>query len=294
MKEDALFQVHRENKLLYTKTALYSPLDIEYQQEYRGPFEDLSFYSDDAVVIAGLKDGMISGFGRPMVAFGDDKVLKEQIQRLYNISPHITYMDYLGGGTVSAVAKFLLQKGATAKPYFTQIIDLTKTEAELHADIRKSYKSLINWGLNEENAGLSYLTIDSRKSAYRHWDRFKQLHIDIVGYQTRLDITWDIQCRQIETGRAFAILMYIEKEIVAGGFFVGNKTHCYYAVGKSLLDTDSHALVWEAILFAKGLGCKYFEIGEQVFSGMEKLVNISKFKRGFGGKIHTRLMIDGL
>lgn len=271
----------RENKLLYTKTALYSPLDIEYQQKYRGPFEDLSFYSDDAVVIAGLKDGMISGFGRPMVAFGDDKVLKEQIQRLYNISPHITYMDYLEGGTVSAVAKFLLQKGATAKPYFTQIIDLTKTEAELHADVRKSYKSLLSKG-------------DVKRVVGNAAEVMRILHLAMHGYTTRSLETWQIQQKMIDQGQAYIYADMPDFDFVSACLVYHNDIWAYYASGASLPETNSHRTIYSAILWAKSLGCHFFEIGEQVFSGMEKLVNISKFKRGFGGKIHTRLMIDGL
>ena len=282
MKEDALSQVNRENKLLYTKTALYSPLDIEYQQEYRGPFEDLSFYSDDAVVIAGLKDGMISGFGRPMVAFGDDKVLKEQIQRLYNISPHITYMDYLGGGTVSAVAKFLLQKGATAKPYFTQIIDLTKTEVELHADVRKSYKSLLNKG--------NVTRIGGHLATYK----MRELHFQMHGYATRTPQTWQLQQKMIDEDQAYIYADMQGNDFVTACLVCYNDIWAYYASGASLPNTNSHHTIYSAICWAKCLGCHFFEIGEQVFSGIEKLINISKFKRGFGGRTYMRLMIDGL
>ena len=83
--------------------------------------------------------------------------------------------------------------------------------------------------------------------------------------------------------------MYVEKQLVSSGFFIYNNHTCYYGVGCSMEGADTHAAIWEAILYAKELGCKYFEMGEQVFSGDEKLVNISKFKHGFGGSCKMRL-----
>ena len=83
---------------LSNHTALYSPLDIEYQQEYCGPFEDLSYPGDNDQIVVGLKDGKVSGFGRPMVCVGYDKFQKQQIERLWQISQDIEYMDFLVDG----------------------------------------------------------------------------------------------------------------------------------------------------------------------------------------------------
>lgn len=262
---------------------LYSELGIEYQQAYDGPYSDLSYSVNGTTVIAGLKDSKITGFGRPVLAVG--KRLKQAAEKLYEISDDIWYRAY----EIDDFAKFLLEKGYKATPYFTQVIDLSKTVAELHADVRKSYKSLINWGLDEDNAHLTYLNKDPPKDAYRHWDRFRKLHIKISGRETRHKRTWGIQCCQLEQEEAFAILSYIDKELVATGFFIYNNNTCYYGVGCSMEGAGTHALIWEAILHAKKLDCKWFEMGEQVFSGDEKLVNISKFKRGFGGICKMRL-----
>lgn len=272
-------------------TALYSLLDIEYNQAMSGPYEDLSFKSDEAVVIAGLKDNEISGFWRPMVAFGDDRLLKLQIERLYDICQNIRYQDFLIDGKLSVISRFLLRHGYKATPYYTQIIDLTKTEEELHADLRKSYRSLINWGINEDNAHITYMG-NSYGGNYRRWEEFKQLHKKVSKRQTRPDKTWKIQICQMEVGEAFSCLMWIEKQLVAGTLFLTSSQSCYYGVSKSLPDVNSHALVWSAILEAKEIGCKQFEMGEQVFNGDKKLVNISKFKRGFGGTCQTRLNFE--
>lgn len=270
MKKEVFEKSIREKKL-NAKTALYSKLDLLYQGAYSGPYKDLSYYGDDAIVIAALKDGRISGFGRPVVAFGDSNVLKKQIQRLYEISPYITYMGYPSeGGAVGPVAKFLLRKGATAQPYFTQIIDLTKSEEQLYSDLRKSYKQLVKQG----KAEMSYL------------ENLKIIHFQMHGKSTRSMKTWRIQDLMIAKGQAFVMT-----NGVAGVLIYHNKYSSYYACGASLANCNSHSVLWEAILHAKTLGVKTFEMGEQVFSGDEKLVNISKFKAGFGGKCFMRLLI---
>jgi len=63
----------------------------------------------------------------------------------------------------------------------------------------------------------------------------------------------------------------------------------YYACGAAR--DNGHAAIWSAVLACKARGVKYVEMGEQVFCGDEKLVNISKFKRGFGGSTITRLLL---
>jgi hypothetical protein len=256
---------------------LYSELGIEYQQAYDGPYEDLSYSVNGTTVIAGLKDGRITGFGRPVLAVG--KKLKFAAEELYRVSDDIWYRAY----EIDDFARFLLQKGYKATPYFTQVIDLSKTEAELHADVRKSYKSLLNKTYPEIICDIPGV-LETIFYARRRFEYFKEIHYRDAGQRTRSDKTWDIQYDQIMKGEAF-----LSFDGYAGGFFIYNNHTCYYGVGCSVEGAGSHALIWKAILHAKKLGCKYFEMGEQVFFGDEKLINISKFKRGFGGQTVMRL-----
>ena len=55
--------------------------------------------------------------------------------------------------------------------------------------------------------------------------------------------------------------------------------------------------MWTAILHAKELGCKWFEVGEQYFQNhpaetppTKKELGISDFKAGFGGE--SRVFLD--
>ena len=259
-------------------TALYSSLDIEYSQAMSGLYEDLSFRSDEITIIAGLKDGRISGFWRPVVAVGDERLQKLHIERLFDICRNITYMDFLIDGKLSVISQFLLRHGHKARPYYTQIIDLTKSKEELHADLRKSYKSLINNDYDSccQPQGL-YLP------------EYQQLHEKASGKQIRTQNTWSIQLDMLIQNKAYLVM---QRGDVAGALIYFNDFCCYYASGKSLANVNMHAVIWYAIMEAWELGCKSFELGEQVFSGDEKLINISKFKRGFGGITQTRLILE--
>ncbi len=256
--------------ILEKHTALYSDLDVEYNQAMSGPYEDLSFRSDEVEVIAAQKDGKITGFWRPVVIFGEDSLQKLHIERLYDTCRNVFYQDYLTGDKLSVVSEFLMRQGYKATPYYTRVIDLAKPVEQLHSDIRKSYKSLVN-----KDERLIY-------SGSIKW--IKKLHETVRG-KRRNGETWDIQQKMIHCSEAFSVVTDAAAVLV-----YHNEHSAYYACGVST--GNSHAVLWHAILMAKELGCRSFEMGEQVFNGDKKEVNISKFKRGFGGKTAMRLNLE--
>lgn len=255
-------------KKLEELTALYSPLDIEYSQVMSGPYEDLSFRSDEVTIIAGLKDDRVSGFWRPVVAVGDDKLQKLHIERLYDICRNIYYMDFLIDGKLSVISQFLLRHGHKARPYYTQIIDTSKEPYILHSELRKSYKSLVNKHQNVE---------------YGDINDYRLLHNRIT--EDRCEASWATQEEMISDGEAICMVDGINSAVI----IYHNQYSAYYHGGKATTGFNTHALIWQAIIRNKG---KIFELGEQIFSGDEKLVNISKFKRGFGGTTQTRLILE--
>ena len=261
-------------------TTLYGDLDIAYQQAHCGPFDDLSCRGDDVTVIAAIQDNTITGFGRPVVAFGNPRALKKEAQRLYGISHSIWSQDYLINGELSAFSKFLLSKGAIATPFYTQVIDLTKHG--LHADIRKSYTSLINARFEHVIIGTDRYLLEMLKQLY---------YLNVPN--PRPESTWEVQRKMLDAGEAF-----ITADIGGGGgclsaaFFRHNSQICHYFSGKSLDTHNSHAVVWRAILHAKDIGMRRIDLGEQVFYPQQtKQVGISTFKAGFGGTTQTYLRI---
>jgi len=266
-------------KSLQQLTALYSSLDVSYNQAMSGPYSDLSVRDEDCEIIAGLKDGKITGFWRPMVACGADRALQEQIDRLWAISQDWYYMDFLIGGELSVVSRFLLEKGYQARPVYTQVIDLTIPVHILHGDLRKSYKSLV-----AKYEHVEYGTIDDYRIVHEKY-----------GGHKRDDRTWQIQAEMIERQDAFVLTDGPDAAVL----IYENDCTAYYAGGRSSPEKNTHALIWQAIMRSKA---KVFEMGEQVCCvgqkmmdgkpATEKNMNISHFKAGMGGRTVTRLIVE--
>lgn len=255
--------------------SLYTKLGLQYQQAYSGPYRDLTVTGENYRLVASSKGGQLTGFGRPIMCLGDIQSALRAFKRLYEKYPDIWYWSY---DVLDPIGKYLVGQGYVPGLKYTQVIDLTLPLPVLHADMRKSYQNLAN----RYQPVVSFYKGDI--------NTFKQLHIDVCGYQTRSDETWEIQKRMMEANQAFIVH---SPSWDAAGLFLYDKTHCYYGVGKSLEGAASHPILWKAICQAKHLGCTEFEMGEQVFDGDTKAVGISTFKRGFGGQTRIRLEFKG-
>ena len=167
----------------------------------------------------------------------------------------------------------------------------------MKSSIRRSYKSLINWGIRE----LHPRVYDAATITWELIDQFRQLHIRESGCETRSEESWRRQLDMVQAGEAFIVLGHLNGELVSSGLFMNSKINCYYGISASRRDLFDkplfHAIMWTAILHAKELGCKWFEVGEQLYPNYshenlptKKELGISKFKSGFGGEI--RMFLD--
>jgi len=223
--------------------------------------------------------------------------LQEFDRFIEDVSGSIWYRDFMIEGVLTTLSTHLLQKGAIAKPIFSQVIDLKDEKSVQKSSIRKSYKSLINWGIRE----LKPKVFDAKNITWELIDEFRRLHIRVSGRETRSKESWRRQFEMVQVGEAFVVLGNLENEVVSAGFFMHSKTNCYYGISASRRDLFEkpmfHSLMWTAILHAKELGCKWFEVGEQLYPNhphetppTKKELGISKFKSGFGGE--TRIFLD--
>lgn len=237
-------------------TALYSPLDIAYNQVMSGPYKDLSVKADDFEIIAGEKNGKVSGFWRPMVAIGDVRGIIED----WDIE---SYLDYLPLGNISSTTKYLLARGYKATAVYACVINL---KCPQWSEVRKSYKSLIN----------NFKVISDDFQIY------KERHI--LNHD-RTNATYEIQRKMAENEQA-----YVVNGESSSGLFYRNADWSYYA---SAVDGGEglHGVIWNGILRAEKFGCLYMDLGDLIFSGDLKLKEISFFKTGFGGHIKTRLLL---
>ncbi len=230
---------------------------------------------------------------------GAYKLLKAEFDRLVKMhsATCIIYEDFLGNGNLSFVGKYLLGKGADAVPFFRQLIDLSAPEDELFRQIRKSYKSLVNWG----SKNLSLRIIDKETITLEDIERFRLLHFRAAGRETRSKHTWYMQYEMVCHDEAFVIVGELHGELVTAGLFSYSPQYCYYGVSASKREMFnkplSHSLIWSAMLYAKDKGCNLFEMGNLSYPRQgdavpsKKEMDISTFKQGFGGQTQVRLNI---
>ncbi len=189
----------------------------------------------------------------------------------------------------------LFKKNFNTEFHLTRKIDLQLPENILKKNIRKSYNSLVNWGLRELDIEL----YNSNNIEKKHIDQFRTLHISESGRETRSYGSWLAQYDLIKNSKSFIILASKNSELISAGLFVCEYKHCFYGVSVSRRDLFEkplfHSIMWTAIINAKNLGMKCFETGPEYidhslfYDASEKEKQISLFKAGFGGRLELNV-----
>ena len=217
-----------------------TPLDQEHMRAYLPHllFRDISLIASvSGRPVAGVQltvharpDGVqqIDFYGRPIllrrsreaateIVEKAERMLADEFLRLRESLnfPRFHYLETCSLGRLSEFAVCLLRSGCTGAPVYKQMIDLRISEANLRKDIRKSYRSCINWG--EKN--LAITVHDSRNIDPEIIEEFRQLHIAAAGRETRSQETWHLQYRQIIEKEAFLITGRLEGQLVTAALF---------------------------------------------------------------------------
>ncbi len=177
------------------------------------------------------------------------------------------------------------------------IIDYNFTDEQIKSNVRKSYKSLINWG----QRNLEICITDKNSPDKAKYDEFKEFHILTSGRKTRSDRSWDIHYDMLVTGNAYLISAYYEGKIASNVFVLHGFTEGFYGVGvndRQLMENKlaiSHYPLLKAIYHGRELGLKYFNMNQIDKNGIDdKVNNIAKFKQGFSNIIvsKTEYLLD--
>lgn len=221
-----------------------------------------------------------------------DRFLTEIARLISQVNGAVFVRDFLQRGFFSPLAQYLLRCGAKLKTHTYQLIDLDHEELFLWRDLRKSYKSLVNWGGRE----LRIEFMDADNADWSGMNAFRELHIRVAGRETRSVESWRNQYQWIVEGGAFLVFGWKGEDLVTVGMFTYTKSMCTYFSSASRRDLFEkpmfHALMWRSIMRAKSLGCRWFDVNEKYFFNNpiigcqdEKLMSISEFKLGFGGAL---------
>lgn len=175
-------------------------------------------------------------------------------------------------------------------PLTAMSVDLTASSAAIKANLRKSYKSLTNWGKNN----LSAVLINQEHACKDLFNEFKAFHIAVAGKKTRSDHSWQLQFEMILSGEAFVTLYYLDSKLVAGNLILLGQQRAFYGVGvydRQLMAEDNLALshwpLLDAITKCKNLGLTSFDLGRYSLDNDDvKLQQIASFKKGFATEMN--------
>jgi len=173
----------------------------------------------------------------------------------------------------------------------SQIIDLSIDKESLWQGLRKRFRSIINNAIKTYD----FEIYDSKGIDIDVFNKYQEIHYKAAGKMTRPQLTFDIMFKQICDDEAFLLFAKHEKQYVLANFYLKFNHRVYYASGAELPDVQllqpiGHGAQWTAIEYMKKSNIAFYEIGWQQFgkqtydSPSDKEVNISFYKRGFGGR----------
>ena len=199
------------------------------------------------------------------------------------------YVSPLAGD--SAQFNGLMKLGFFNNSLHSQMLDLTPEIDVLWKDIRKGHKSDIKRG----TAVFQVDVYDQGTITKEVFEQYRFLHHKAAGRVTRPLETFEMQYEWIREG--CGLLAAVSKDGMFTGFsyLLLYKDGAYYMSASE--DPDHgikvpvyHATQWAAIKWLKANGFVKYELGVQQFGPQlydiptDKDINISLFKRGFGGK----------
>jgi len=200
-----------------------------------------------------------------------------------------------------------MSAGAIANVKHDLYIDLSLTTEQIHANIRKSYRPLIEKGCKLWDVA----HFDQNNINHHIWFEFKELHKEVAGRVTRNEETWSLQYQMILNGDGFFIALRDKEDrrLIGGAFFQTTRDEGLYSIAaydRNLFDKPvGHVVQMYAIQLMKKMGLKWYKLGERFFPSdkpepSKKELSISSFKQGFATHLLPRLcltmisMVDGL
>ncbi len=274
----------------------------EYYEEYYGSsFKDLSFFVMlDSEMVAyvsccvldgklckpgdGISIQLHSNDGKNKIKLYDSIIHHIAILAKDNECEEIIIKDPLVGAQLSTLGDRLLHNRYQSNLSFEMVINYENfSDKNYHASLRKSYKSLVNWG----KKNLEIIYINHQNICLKSFQAFQQFHHLISKRKTRSDHSWNIQYNMIEQGYGELILGYLDGKLVIGSLFVDQDNTSIYFTGvyeRELFNFGlSHYSIYQGVCRSHmrgktshfSLGCFNSDVKDP------KLYNIQFFKKGF-------------
>ncbi len=169
----------------------------------------------------------------------------------------------------------------------TYQLDITKTEDELLAGMRKATRYEIRKAIKEE---IKITKSQDPKDVKEFYD----IQLETAKRQKFVPFSYKFFYEQFKTffneDKAILYRAYFEKKLLAGAFiiFYNNEAVYHYGVGteEGRRHPGAYLIQWEAIKEAKSRGLKHYNFWgvAPVDAKNHRFYGVSIFKRGFGGE----------
>ncbi len=184
---------------------------------------------------------------------------------------------------------YLMQYNYLDTSINTNIIDLSISLDRLKKQLRHGHSSDIDRAKKSVE-----VSIYNHENINREvFDDFISVHYGVSERRDRPSITIEILYDFILENKAFLAMAKDGDNVLGFSYFYNFKNNVYYGASCKKNNSSklpfSHYIQWKAIEWMKNNDFHYYELGWQEFGNTlshfpsDKEVNISKFKRGFGG-----------
>lgn len=186
------------------------------------------------------------------------------------------------------LAAMLLGAGAEPGLEFRVQTDLSLSDDELAADMRKGHRQQTRWG----DRNLQLVSIDRMAVDPATTERLRLMHAEVSGRVTRPPESWAAAEALVAQGCGGYVLGHLGGELLCGTVTLDGGDIAYYASGiyrREHFDKPlAHASVYRAMLDAKARGRRYFDVGAIRDTGAPvdaKEASIAWFKQGFSSRV---------
>ncbi len=190
------------------------------------------------------------------------------------------------------VYNVLTEYGYLEASISTILVDLSLSETELRANLRASYKSLVNQTARDYTLDI----MDYRQPDFQRHEQYRQLHHKAAGRVTRPLRTFELQFELLKQDHAVLVFLLDHDRPLAFSYFFHHSQGAYFASASDDPDYPTaipleHGITWAAIAYYQRRGFKQVELGWQQFGPQvwehptPNDLGISFFKRGFGGQL---------
>ncbi len=319
MKIKFVKDLTNEESSLFKSSELYNLIcsdylmcDIHqmYYKEYFGvKWQDFSIVAYDnelfyaaVYIYSNLDDNKLTYFGFPCKMFRlqylPNNIVNKAYQEIYAkikvISTENEYRNILIEHDPLLTHKLSVNENFKLIFEYNSNIDLSLSENEIKANVRKSYKSLINWGKNK----MDIKVYDYNNINPELMEEFENFHIKVAKRRTRSHESWMMQYEAVKQNMGYVVNGYYENELVSSVLVLNGKEQAYYGVAVNNRDLMSenrpigHAVLMEAIYEAKRKGMRIFHLGNVTPSDDKKINDIAKYKKGFSSSLDVKLIVE--